>query len=90
MSQQQLFDIFQAYGPVESTYIPFRTPTIGFVNFLRVESAVKALQAMDGAILDNQHIRVDFCTVLVCGARNLTLSVKKSFTTTIYAARCPR
>lgn len=62
---QEVKDIFKEYGEVSFAKVikdreTGKSKGFGFVEFINLEDAVKAKEAMDGAEVDGRTIKVDF------------------------------
>lgn len=65
MTQDEVKDLFTSIGPIESCKLVRDKSTgqslgYGFVNFLRMDDAEKAVQTMNGLRLQNKTIKVSF------------------------------
>ena len=63
MTQDEIKDLFTSIGPIESCKLVRDKSTgqslgYGFVNFIRLEDAEKAVQTMNGLRLQNKTIKV--------------------------------
>lgn len=63
MTQDEIKDLFTSIGPIESCKLVRDKSTgqslgYGFVNFLRMDDAEKAVQTMNGLRLQNKTIKV--------------------------------
>jgi len=59
MTQSDLLRVFGPFGPIESVRV-LRAKTCAFVNFTRVDSAVKALNALQNVHLSGMRIRMNY------------------------------
>ncbi|KAJ1838543.1 hypothetical protein LPJ57_011097, partial [Coemansia sp. RSA 486] len=57
-----LSTVFQAYGTIESARV-LNHKNCGFVNFVRLEDAVRAKQAMNGKSIDGMVVRIGYAKV---------------------------
>lgn len=61
-TQQDLYNIFEPFGPIESIQLkrkstPDARPTYGFVTYRFRESAESALRVMNGQVVSGRAIR---------------------------------
>jgi len=101
MSSEDLKTIFQTIGPVESYKLIRDKPTqqslcFGFVNFVNIEDAEKAIKSLNGLKIENKIIKVSYArpscesikgaNLYVCGLpRNWSLDDMNN-----YFAQCGR
>ncbi|KAJ2854933.1 hypothetical protein J3B02_002429, partial [Coemansia erecta] len=57
-----LSTVFQAYGTIDSARV-LNHKNCGFVNFIRLEDAVRAKQAMNGKSIDGMVVRIGYAKV---------------------------
>jgi RNA recognition motif-containing protein len=59
VTEEELTSEFQRYGNIESVRV-LRNKTCAFVNFISVEEASNALQGLQGKVLGNMAIKINF------------------------------